>query len=170
MAPRLSWTLQSLAEPVRGLPAARRQRDTLQETAHRPWPLPDRPWLMGQTWERLLFAHWRVPHDALRRHVPPELELDAYEGEHWVGVTPFVVTALRPRALPPPPVGSRFAELNVRTYVTRDGKPGIWFFSLDAASLVAVAAARRGYRLPYFRASMAVDRPAYASERTSGPP
>jgi uncharacterized protein YqjF (DUF2071 family) len=129
---------------------------------------------MGQTWERLLFAHWTVPHDAMRRVVPQELPLDAFDDAHFVGVTPFVVTGLRPRLLPPPPAGSRFAELNVRTYVTVDGKPGIWFLSMDAASRLAVHAARRGYRLPYFPARMSARSSAgaidYRSERTSGPP
>ena len=131
---------------------------------------------MGQTWEDLLFAHWPVSIQALRRIVPEQLPLDEFAGTAWIGITPFIVRALRPRLLPPPVVGSRFPELNVRTYVTVDGKPGIWFLSLDAASPVAVAAARRAYRLPYFRAHMAAERKqgllAYRSERASadGPP
>lgn len=131
---------------------------------------------MGQTWEDLLFAHWPVAARALRHVVPDQLPLDEFAGTAWIGITPFIVRALRPRLLPPPVVGSRFPELNVRTYVTVDGKPGIWFLSLDAASPVAVAAARRAYRLPYFRARMVAARRqgliAYSSERASadGPP
>ena len=130
---------------------------------------------MGQTWERLLFAHWRVPEDRLRRVVPEELALDVKDGACWVGVTPFVVTALHPRGLPPPPAGSRFAELNARTYVTVDGRPGIWFLGMDASSRLAVAAARRAYRLPYFPARMSVrttgaGEVAYRSVRRDGPP
>jgi uncharacterized protein len=134
------------------------QAATLDETGHRPWPLPGRPWLMGQTWRDLLFAHWEVSPGALRRHVPEPLELDRYEGSGWLGITPFEVTGLRPRGAPPPPLLSRFLELNVRTYVRWRGKPGIYFFSLDCSSAAAVAAARRGYRLPYFRASAALER------------
>ena len=154
-----------------------RQRRTLAETAHRPWALPDAPWIMGQTWEQLLFAHWRVPAEALRRVIPPQLEVDLHEGEAWLGVTPFVVRNLRMRGTPPPPVVSYFPEINVRTYVRHRGeKPGIWFFSLDTARMSGVLAARRGYRLPYFRASMSVrvrgDRVAFESRRTQrdGPP
>lgn len=135
-----------------------RQRDTLGETAHRPWPLPDRPWLMGQTWYDLLFAHWSVPADSLRALVPAPLELDLRDGRAWLGVTPFVVGGLRLRGVAPLPWLSRFPELNVRTYVHHSERPGIYFFSLDAARLPAVAAARRSYRLPYFHADMSADR------------
>jgi uncharacterized protein YqjF (DUF2071 family) len=132
-----------------------RQASSLEETAHRPWPVPEeRPWVMGQTWDNLLFAHWRVSADAVRELVPPGLEVDEHDGSAWLGVTPFVVTGLRGRGMLPLPLVSSFRELNVRTYVTRDGKPGIWFFSLDASSQVAVAAARRLYRLPYFHADI----------------
>ena len=135
-----------------------RQASTLRETAHRPYPLPDRGWVMGQTWDDLLFIHSRVPVATLRAHVPDGLEVQEHSGSGWAGVTPFVVTGLRARGLLPLPFVSSFRELNVRTYVTRDGRPGIWFFSLDASSQVAVEAARRIYRLPYFRADISVQR------------
>jgi uncharacterized protein YqjF (DUF2071 family) len=153
------------------------QRRTLEERAHRPWPLPDAPWIQGQTWCDLLFAHWRVPPDALRRVVPPvlPLHLDA-EGGAWLGITPFVVRGLRARGTPPLPWVSHFPELNVRTYIELGGKPGIYFLSLDAARRAAVIAARRTYRLPYFHARMRSEkvgaRVDYESERidSSGPP
>lgn len=111
---------------------------------------------MAQTWLDLLFAHWPVPPEALRPHLPPGLPVDTYEGMAWVGITPFVAT-VRPRGLP---TLQRFPELNVRTYTTVGGRPGIWFFSLDAGSGPAVLGARLTYRLPYFRAAMAVERDA----------
>ena len=111
---------------------------------------------MGQTWADLLFMHWRVPQAALRGLVPGGLELDTYDGHAWLGVTPFRITGLRLRGTLPVPGLSSFPELNVRTYVTHAGRPGIFFLSLDAASGPAVAAARRFYRLPYFRAQMSV--------------
>lgn len=144
-------TLQLLASPAR-------QSAGLRETGHRPWPLPDDRWLQGQTWERLLFAHWRVPAERVRPHVPDELELEVRDGSAWVGVTPFRVSGLRLRGTLPLPVVSAFLELNVRTYVTYGRRAGIWFFSLDAASGLAVAAARRSYRLPYQRARMRLAR------------
>jgi uncharacterized protein YqjF (DUF2071 family) len=133
---------------------ARRQAAGLRELAHRPWPLPRGPWLQGQTWRSLLFAHWPVPVDALRPAVPPELPIDTFAGSAWLGITPFAVSGVRVHGLPPVPVLSRFLETNVRTYTTVGGRPGIWFLSLDAASRLAVAGARRTYRLPYFHADM----------------
>lgn len=139
------------------LQAPARQASSLQETEHRPWPLPSSPWVMGQTWDDLLFAHWRVDVAALRPHVPEGLTIEEHSGSAWLGVTPFVVSGLRARGTLPLPLVSSFRELNVRTYVTRAGKPGIWFFSLDASSQVAVEAARRLYRLPYFRARITLE-------------
>lgn len=138
------------------------QRAVLAGWEHRPWPLPERPWFMGQTWYDLLFAHWRVPIGALRRLVPEPLELDLYEGEGWLGITPFQIGGLRPRGAPPLPWLSRFPELNVRTYVSYGGRPGIYFFSLDATRLAAVLAARAAYRLPYFHAAIRATRAAGA--------
>jgi uncharacterized protein YqjF (DUF2071 family) len=143
------------------LRAAGRQARSLRRVDHRPWPLPSGRWTMGQTWQDLLFAHWRVPLEEVRRHVPRELEVELHDGSAWLGITPFRLTGLRTRGLLPVPGVSSFRELNVRTYVrTADEKPGIWFFSLDASSRVAVQAARRTYRLPYFHARIAFDRAA----------
>ena len=127
---------------------------------------------MGQTWDELLFAHWPVDADRLRPHVPAGLSIDEREGSAWVGVTPFAVTSLRARGLFPLPYLSSFRELNVRTYVTLDDKPGIWFFSLDASSELAARAARRLYRLPYFSARITLERRAgwlvYECSRNEG--
>ncbi|MES1248490.1 MAG: DUF2071 domain-containing protein [Actinomycetota bacterium] len=136
------------------LEAAIRQNRSLEALEHRPWPVPPRGWIVGQTWEELLFAHWPVPVELVREHVPAGLEVDTHDGSAWVGLTPFRLTGLRARGTLPLPYVSSFLELNVRTYVTRDGKPGVWFFSLDASSRAAVEAARRAYRLPCFHARM----------------
>lgn len=125
-----------------------------RNVAHRPYPLPDSPWIMKQTWVDLLFAHWRVSPAELRPRIPRELELDEFDGSAWLGIAPFRVEGLHPRLMPPLPFGSDFPELNVRTYVRRDDKPGVFFFSLDAGSRLAVEAARALYRLPYHKAAM----------------
>jgi uncharacterized protein YqjF (DUF2071 family) len=139
-------------------------------TAHRPWPLPRGPWLMTQKWHDLLFAHWPVPAAALRPLVPAALPLDTWEGRAWVGVVPFRMTGVRPRAVPPLPGLSAFLEVNVRTYVTLGGKPGVYFFSLDAENPLAVRAARSLFNLPYFDAGMSLERDGeaigYRSRRT----
>lgn len=112
---------------------------------------------MAQTWRHLLFAHWPVDSAALRPLVDASLPIDTFEGKAWIGVTPFAVHAFRLRVAPPLPLVHAFPEVNVRTYVTVDGKPGIYFFSLDAGSRFAVESARRIYRLPYFRSRAALD-------------
>jgi uncharacterized protein YqjF (DUF2071 family) len=140
------------------LAAPARQASSLQTTDHRPWPLPQTSWVQGQTWEDLLFAHWRVPEETLRPLIPEGLDVDTHDGSAWLGVTPFRVTGLRLRGMLPIPRVSSFLELNVRTYVTAEDKPGIWFFSLDCESQLAVEAARRTYRLPYHRARMSAAR------------
>jgi uncharacterized protein YqjF (DUF2071 family) len=153
------------------------QESVTRVTGQRPWPMPRRSWVMAQTWVDLLFAHWQVAPEQLSRIVPPQLPLDTFEGSAWIAVTPFEVRNLRLRPTLPLPVLSSFPEINVRTYVTVAGKPGIYFFSLDADSALAVAAARRLYRLPYFRARMTIERSEHAvlyrSERSlaeSAPP
>src|SRR4051794_9517808 len=124
---------------------------------HRPWPLPRSPWIMRQTWNDLLFAHWSLPAEQLRALVPAQLELDLFDGKAWVAVTPFHVTDVAPRGVPPIPGLSAFPELNVRTYVTSSGKPGVFFFSLDAFNPPAVWGARLAYHLPYFYARMSAE-------------
>lgn len=146
----------------------------LSEAAHRPWSLPQRPWVMAQSWQQLLFAHWRVPVEALRPHIPATLELDTFDGEAWLGIVPFSMREVHPRAGFNVKGLSDFPELNVRTYVQRDGKPGVWFFSLEAGNRFAVRFARRFFHLPYFKASMSSTRDGdwmrYRSERAGTPP
>jgi len=128
--------------------------EILKHTAHRPWGLPHGPWIMKQEWHDLLFAHWVVPAEVLRPLIPPALEIDTFGGQAWLGVVPFRMSGVRMRGVPAIPGLSRFPELNVRTYVARDGKPGVWFFSLDAVNAVAVWGARKLFHLPYFLAEM----------------
>jgi uncharacterized protein YqjF (DUF2071 family) len=146
--------------------------EILKHTGHRPWQLPHGPWIMKQEWHDLLFAHWAVPVNVLRPLIPQTLEIDTFGGRAWLGVVPFRMSGVRMRGTPALPGFSRFPELNVRTYVVRDGKPGVWFFSLDAANAVAVWGARTLFHLPYFLAAMSCSEDAgwigYESRRKDG--
>jgi uncharacterized protein YqjF (DUF2071 family) len=113
---------------------------------------------MAQRWHDLLFAHWEIVPEVLRRAIPEPLELDLYAGTAWIGIVPFTMSGVRLRGTPTLPRLSAFPELNVRTYVRHRDLAGVYFFSLDAGSRMAVAAARRWYRLPYYRARMEVHR------------
>ncbi|MGB0768603.1 MAG: YqjF family protein [Phycisphaeraceae bacterium] len=145
----------------------------IRQSEHRDRPLPDRPWAMSMRWTDLLFMHWPIEPGVMREAVPGDFDLDLYDGMAWVGVVPFRMQSTRPRCCPPipqklmPVSPSSFPELNVRTYVTvntEDGPlPGVFFFSLDAASKVSVRLARLGFGLPYFDAQMRVERESDAS-------
>jgi uncharacterized protein YqjF (DUF2071 family) len=116
----------------------------------------------------LAFFHWPVAADLVRAQLPEGLELDCYEGEAWISVVPFRMQDVMLRGLPAMPGISAFPEINVRTYVVKDGKPGVWFFSLDANNALAVWAARKFFHLPYFMATMSCsgsEEIAYASTR-----
>ncbi len=112
------------------------------------------PWVFRMRWTDLLFAHWPLAPEILRPLVPAGLDLDTFEGQAWIGIVPFRMEDVAPRFLPAPPGPGAFPELNVRTYVRRRGRTGVWFLSLDAASRLAVEGARAAFHLPYFRANM----------------
>src|SRR5437660_117310 len=121
---------------------------------HRPFPPPKRPWVGHMSWKNLLFAHWPVDPDVIRPFIPAGLTLETYDGSAWIGVVPFMMTETRARFSLNIPGFSTFPELNVRTYVTAEEQPGVWFFSLDAANRLAVWGARSFFHLPYFNAEM----------------
>jgi uncharacterized protein YqjF (DUF2071 family) len=128
----------------------------LSRLDHRPWPVPAGEWRWRQSWRDLLFAHWPVPSAVLRPLIPSALEVQEFDGVAWLGVVPFRMAGVMRRPWPDLPWVSAFPELNVRSYVSLDGKPGVWFLSLDASNALAVWAARRFFHLPYFRARMAL--------------
>jgi uncharacterized protein YqjF (DUF2071 family) len=111
---------------------------------------------MRQTWNDLLFAHWPVPLQDVRSKIPARFDVDVFDGTAWIGIVPFRMTNVALRGLPSLPWLSEFAELNVRTYVCVGNRPGVYFFSLDAGSAIAVRAARLFLNLPYYGASMKV--------------
>ena len=123
-----------------------------EQTSHRPWPLLQSPWVLSMRWHDLLFLHWPIRPDLIRSLIPSALELETFDGWSWLGVVPFRMSGVRPRYVPTP---LAFPELNVRTYVNRQGRSGVWFFSLDAGNRLAVRAAR-WFGLPYYDARMKV--------------
>jgi uncharacterized protein YqjF (DUF2071 family) len=132
----------------------------LSTVAHRPYALPSGQWRMAQRWNDLLFAHWPIPPGEMARLLPAGLEVDTFDGYAWVGVVPFWMDQVRTRAvgercITVPGTGT-FCELNLRTYVRSpiSGLGGVYFFSLDAASALAVIGARTLFHLPYFLADM----------------
>jgi uncharacterized protein YqjF (DUF2071 family) len=143
--------------------------DLLEKTDHRPFPLPEGNWIAEQTWNDVLFIHWPVSKDVLRERIPKGLELDTYEGQAWVGITPFWLNGVRMRGLPPLPGVSQFPEVDVRTYVVAEDKPGVLYFTMDTSNPLIVAGARSVYFLPYFNAEITleheIDKVCFTSER-----
>jgi hypothetical protein len=129
-----------------------------------------RPWMLAMEWHELLFMHWPVPVAALRPAIPPGLAIETFDGSAWLGIVPFQMRGVRLRLTPAIPQVATFPELNVRTYVTNGGQPGVWFFSLDAAHALAVEVARAVFHLNYATAQMRCARRGeqieYASVRT----
>lgn len=120
---------------------------------------PATPIVGRQRWSDLLFLHWKVEASAVQATLPPGLFVDTFEGAAYLGLVPFFMERVRPAWLPPLPWVSWFLELNVRTYVhDREGRPGVWFYSLDCNQPLAVAIARRLFHLPYFHAKMRAKR------------
>ena len=137
---------------------------------HRPFPAPSSPWVLQMRWLELCFLHWAADPQVIARHLPAGVQLDTWEGRAYLGVVPFRMEGIRPRATFDVPGVSAFPEINLRTYVTVGGVPGVWFFSLDAAQRLAVRTARLAFHLPYFDARMWTARQGelirYASLRT----
>lgn len=131
-------------------------REIKLRTSQRPRPLPPGRWAMTQRWNDLLFAHWRVPATELAPLLPEGLQVDTFMGSAWLGVVPFWIDRIKFRGLPTIPGAHSFPELNLRTYVREphSGVQGVYFFSLDARNLLAVAAARMLFHLPYYWAEM----------------
>lgn len=140
--------------------------------------MPERSWRLRQRWSKLLFAHWPMPAAEVQAKLPAGLRVDTHEGWAWLGVVPFLMDRVRFRTVGEHSVGvptaTAFPELNLRTYVVApDGRPGVYFFSLDADSLLAVIGARVAFGLPYFWSRMRMQQQGaalrYTSKRHLGP-
>lgn len=125
------------------------------ETRLRVRERPMRSHIMHQRWEKLAFLHWRWDPAEIQRTLPPGLHVDTFQGSAWLAIVPFFMRGIRWRMTPAVPGISNFLELNVRTYVHDDqGRPGVWFYSLDCDQPVAVWTARTFFHLPYQHAHM----------------
>lgn len=126
----------------------------LADVAHRPWPLPQVQWRYYQEWNRLLFMHWKVDTAVLEPLIPAGTTLDTFEGKAWLSIVPFSMQKIRLKHLPAFKPVSDFHEINVRTYVTKDGKPGVFFLNIEAEKKLSAWLSRRLSGLPYEKASI----------------
>lgn len=130
----------------------------MNDVAHRSWPLPSTNWIMKQSWRDVLFIHWPVSPDILRPYIPSSLNIDILDGCAWVGVVVFVMQGIYPRGLPTISVTPKFSEVNVRTYVEYEGKPGVYFLSLEVGDWASLTIAKKWYHLPYQHADISIEK------------
>ncbi|TSJ46621.1 YqjF family protein [Fluviicola chungangensis] len=125
-----------------------------QSVSHRPWPIPTKSWSYYQEWNHALFLHWKVEPGLLEPFIPKGLELDTYEGEAWISLVAFTMEKIRPKNLPAFSPVSNFHEINIRTYVTHNNKPGVYFLNIEAQKLVSAKLSKLLSGLPYEKAKM----------------
>ena len=124
-------------------------KNIIKHTDHRPWPIPHRPWVWYQEWNNAVFIHARVERAWLVNNVPAGLALDTFGGDAWVSIVPFRMQKIRPRFLPHFNAISDFYEINIRTYVVVDNKPGVFFLSIEAGKRLSGYIAKTISGLPY---------------------
>ena len=125
--------------------------ELLGTTSHRPWDLPIGPWRYYQEWNNTLFLHWNVPASELIKVIPKGLPLDTFNGEGWISLVAFTMERTKPRYLPSISAISNFHEVNVRTYVNKDNKGGVYFLSIEAEKHISCFVAKLLSGLPYIK-------------------
>jgi uncharacterized protein len=126
----------------------------LRLTQHRPWPLPQQSWDYDQKWLKPLFLNIAVKKEHLQGLVPSSLTLDAYQGQHYISIVPFQMRDLHPRYLPTFKPLSDFNQVNLRTYVVRDNKPGVYFLRIENGNSLASAVAKFISGLPFQKSKL----------------
>ncbi|KAF2342600.1 YqjF family protein [Flavobacterium tistrianum] len=129
-------------------------KQILNATENRQYPLPQRKWKYYQEWYHTVFFHWEVPSYLLEKYIPKEIQIDTYAGMAWVSLVSFEIKNMRLRYLPMLPYISNFEEINIRTYVTKDGIPGIYLFSIETNKLIEVLFSKLFIGLPYEKAEI----------------
>jgi len=129
-------------------------KEILSSTENRQYPLPSRKWKYYQEWHYTVFFHWEVPVYFLEKYIPKGLKLDTYTSMAWVSLVSFEIQNMRLRYLPAMPYISNFEEINIRTYVIKDGIPGIYLFSIETNKLIEVLISRLLIGLPYEKAEI----------------
>lgn len=129
-------------------------KEILSCTSHRPWQVPKKSWVYYQEWNRLIFLHFEVSFEELCKYIPQQIELDHFEGKYYISLVPFTMEKIRPRGLPHIRFISNFEELNVRTYVKVNGKPGVYFLNIEAGNSLSAFVSRTLSGLPYEKSTM----------------
>tara|TARA_R110002051_G_scaffold56046_1_gene103818 strand:+ start:5848 stop:6564 length:717 start_codon:yes stop_codon:yes gene_type:complete len=124
-------------------------KEILSITKHRPWKMPSENWKFYQEWNNVIFLHFKVDLNELKKFVPEELEIDLFEGKPWVSVVAFTMERIRTKNLPSFSPISDFDEINIRTYVKSNTKTGVYFLSIEGGKLLSCKIAKAVSQLPY---------------------
>ncbi len=124
-------------------------KEIFTNTHHRPWRIPDEKWKFYQEWNKVVFLHWQVDYDELKKFVPDELEIDLFDGKPWISLVAFTMEEVRPKKLPAFKPISNFDEINIRTYIKSNNKTGVYFLSIEAGKVVSCLLAKKMSGLPY---------------------
>lgn len=136
------------------------------ETRHRPFDLPKGKWIYYQEWNNALFLHWKIPFEIIRELVPDQLHIDTFDGNAYVSMIAFTMEKIRPRYLPSINYISNFDEINLRTYVKKENKQGVYFLNIEAANYLSTLIAKQLSGLPYEQADMSRTATTYQSQNT----
>jgi len=124
-------------------------KEILANTDNRQFPLPQKKWKYFQEWHHTIFLHWEIPVYYIEEFIPNTIKLDTFNNMAWISLVAFDVENMRMRNLLPIPYISNFHEINVRTYVIKDGIPGIYMFSIETNKIIDVLFTRLFVGLPY---------------------
>lgn len=139
-------------------------KEILSISEHRPWKMPTEKWKFYQEWNDAVFLHWEVDLQELQKLVPDDLEIDLYNGKPWVSLVAFTMENIRPRNTPAFSPISNFHEINIRTYVKKDNKTGVYFLSIEGGNQLSCKIAKAISELPYRYSKMTRQGTSYNSE------
>lgn len=138
--------------------------EILKHTTHRTFKYPERPWGFYQEWNKAIFLHWKTEKKTLQELLPKGLEVDTINGDAWVSLVAFDMNNIKARYLPKPPYISDFQEINIRTYVVCNGKPSVYFLSMEANNNMACKVIKQLSKFPYRFSEMNRDNEKYHSK------
>lgn len=139
-------------------------KEILNITGHRPWSIPAEKWKYYQEWNKAIFLHWQVELQELRALIPSDLEIDLFDGKPWVSLVAFTMEKIRPGNLPSFSPISDFHEINIRTYVKKDNKAGVYFLSIEGGTRISCKIAKALSALPYRYSKIKRQKTLYISE------
>lgn len=121
--------------------------EILNHINHRSWKIPKQKWSFYQEWNKAIFLHWEIAPELLEQFIPKNLQIDTFKGKAWISLVAFTIEKIRPRQLPSFAPISKFHEINLRTYVIKDHKPGVYFLNIEAEKLLSAYIAKKNFRL-----------------------